>query len=430
MINRLPARAIVLMIRGARLPAALVLLVFVLSAAAPCANAGMLEDRDGIPVVVNSQRPGQGRQIWQLRELWRISSEDDDELLIGRVQDALADSDGNIYLLDQQLAQVHVFSPEGRYLHSLSREGNGPGETRNPMALIFAPGGGLGLMQAFPARIVTFDFEGNPLPPINLRSPGASMGTDRMALTVRSRGGVLAYSGRTFSMQRDGPRPKNLLMICAPDGEESASVIEKESGAPMETRKWVEKDEYFVHRGRWNLGPDGRIYAAPERDAYAVHVYGVDGKLERILERDYTPRKRSDEDKEGMGISMSTGEGEIEIDNVIDDHDPCISGIRISETGEVWVEHSRSNRELPGGVFQLQDIFDRDGHYRHEVLITCGEERGENDELFYVSDDRVILVKGYDPRISISIGPGGGGVDVPEEERPPLEVVYYAIDRP
>jgi hypothetical protein len=429
MRNRLSAKAMVLRICGACAAVVLLLLGSILGGLAPGARAGMVEDRDGVPAVVNTQRPGEGRQIWKLRELWRVSSEDDDELLIGRIQDAIAGSDGTLYLLDQQLAQIHVFSPAGQYLRSLSREGDGPGETRNPMAVILPPGGGLGLVQAFPARIVTIDFEGNPLSPINLRSAGASMGTDRLALSVRSRGGTLAYSGRTFSIQREGPRPKNLLMICEPDGEERISVIEKESGSPAETRKWVEKDEYFVHRGRWNLGPDGRIYAAPKRDTYAIHVYGEDGRLERIIERDYHARRRTEEDKAGMGISMATPDGELEIDNVIADLDPCVSGIRVSETGDIWVEHSRSNRGLPLGVFQVQDIFDGDGHYRHEIIVMCEEERAEDDQLFYVADDRVILVKGFDARISISIGGGGAGVDVPEEERPPLEVVYYAIDR-
>ena len=57
-----------------------------------------------------------------LEEQWRIGG-DDVELLIGRITSARADADGNIYLLDGRLMQVHVIAPDGRFLRSLSRRG-------------------------------------------------------------------------------------------------------------------------------------------------------------------------------------------------------------------------------------------------------------------------------------------------------------------
>ncbi len=384
-------------------------------------------ERAGVPCVSNPATPRDGTRTVALNELWRFSSEDDNELLFGRVQDVLADETGNFYLLDRQLAQVHVFSPDGRYLRSLSHEGDGPGETRNPTSILLLPSGALGIVQAFPARIVTLDLENRPLSPIELRPPGAELGTNRFALCVRSRGGTLAYAGRTLGTRPDDPSPRDLLVTCDLDGREQAVVLQKESADVMSTHKWIETEEYFVGRRGWTIGPEGNIYAAPERDIYAVHVFAPDGKRLRIFERDYVARLRNEAEKADMGIQMEADGQEIPVDNVIADRDPAITRIHVTADGETWVLHSLSTQDLPDGILQRHDVFDREGRYIREVALSWPERRNENDMVFYPSDERLIVVRGFDPRIRISIGGGGNDVEVPEEERPPLEVICYAL---
>ena len=52
----------------------------------------------------------------------------------------MGDDDGNIYLLDSQLSEVKVFSPDGEPLKTLSREGDGPGEFRALSSVHVLPG--------------------------------------------------------------------------------------------------------------------------------------------------------------------------------------------------------------------------------------------------------------------------------------------------
>lgn len=393
------------------------------------ALAGEIVMRAGTPHVLNTEEPAAGETTLQLRELWRVSSEDEEDFLLGRIQQVLTDREGNFYLLDQQLAQVHVLSADGVYVHSLSREGEGPGETRRPIGLIFTPAGGLGLVEAFPAKIIAIDMEGDPQGSIVLRGPPPDLSMDRYVLRVRHRGGTLAYSGRTVSMGDDGARPRNMLVTCDEEGGEQALVLEMLSSDLMETRRWVEKDEYFTHRN-WEIGPRGDIYAAPERNAYAVHIHAPDGTLRRVVQRPFESRRRTAEDKEDIGPRISANGVEIEIDRVIEGRDPCISGIHVADDGELWVEHSLSNEDQPEGIWQTLDVFDADGHYQRRVAIAGPIDRHpQDDQLFRVSDDRMVLIKGFDPRVSITIGGGGGGdVDVPEEERPPLVVICLAIE--
>ena len=53
---------------------------------------------------------------------------DDPNLIFGDIRGIQAASDGTIYVLDFQSADVRVFDPDGHYLRTIARRGEGPGE--------------------------------------------------------------------------------------------------------------------------------------------------------------------------------------------------------------------------------------------------------------------------------------------------------------
>jgi hypothetical protein len=67
---------------------------------------------DGVVHVKNQSEPPQEVRIHNLQEKWQIGGEDDD-ILLGLITRVRADEEGNIYLLDAQLYEVLVDSPEG-----------------------------------------------------------------------------------------------------------------------------------------------------------------------------------------------------------------------------------------------------------------------------------------------------------------------------
>jgi hypothetical protein len=80
---------------------------------------------------VKNTEPAHPPRTVQLEELWRVGGEDG-ELLFGAIVGTTTDPDGNVYLLDHHLKHVEVISPDGEHLRTLSGEGDGPGEIRNP----------------------------------------------------------------------------------------------------------------------------------------------------------------------------------------------------------------------------------------------------------------------------------------------------------
>lgn len=379
----------------------------------------------GAPEIVhNGAVPAGGVQTLALRERWRIDESSD--VLLGDVQQVIADEQGNLYVLDRQLSQVQVFAPDGSHLRTLSREGEGPGESRQPGGLYFTPDGDLGIVQSFPGKIIRIDRSGDPRETMTVGKADPTGGGFYIIHSVQSRGGVLAYSGGELTRSENGMTPIDCLAFCNPDGSESARLLEKTGTDMMQTRRWVEKDEYFVHRGRWTLGPDGRLYAAPERDRYVVNVYAPDGTLQRVIEREFERRRRTDAEKDAIGGARIRADGEeIRIEQVKDDYDPCIEELHVMDNGELWVLPSRSTTDPPAGVMQVYDVFDPAGRFVRQVAVAC-EGKAREDRLFVPSAAAMVLVKGYQASMRISIGGGGEGGGDLSQAPAALEVIGYA----
>jgi len=349
---------------------------------------------DGIPHIRNGATPAEGCQTWHLDELWQAGS-DDDEMLLGVVTQALSDEEGNIYMLDRQLCQIHVYSADGRYLRSLSREGEGPGEIRNPTDMAFLPDGGLGVVQPFPSRIAKIALDGTPRGAVTLGGKNGNGGGLNQLRGIEVRGGSLVLCGTEMSFGENSLSRTSFLGVFEGDGTEKVRLLEKRREEDFGKHEFVERDEYFVDRGGWAVGPDGKIYAAPERDNYAVHVYAPDGTLERVIERESKPRKRTAADKEQIagGVVMIINGRRVEVDADVEDYDPCVVGLEVAENGDLWVLSSGGSRDQPDGIFQTYDVFDPAGHFIRQVAIAC-EHDSRNDRLFLIGE-RAIVVKGF-----------------------------------
>jgi len=115
-----------------RTPGFLLLSTFLIMALALPSAAGEEVMKDGVLHVVNGSEPSGGTQTMHLEEIWRVGGEDDEETVFGIINKVLIDDANNIYLLDAQLSEISVFSPEGELINTLGREGEGPGEFRGP----------------------------------------------------------------------------------------------------------------------------------------------------------------------------------------------------------------------------------------------------------------------------------------------------------
>jgi len=381
---------------------------------------------DGILHIQNDGAPLHGQQVVQLEELWRRGSEED-EVFFGSIAQVLADDAGNIYVLDQQQSHVEVFSPEGEYLQTLSREGEGPGEVRRPEDMLFMPDGTLGLVQYFNGRIITINLDGTPVGVVMPPGSGADGGGMPSIRRARYRGGNFVVNGARVVPQDAGMERTQYLASWTPEGEERMRYVDLTTTPQLFTEGWIEKTQYFPESERWALGPDGRVYTAESRDNYTVNVYSPDGKLERVIERTLKPRRRTAQEKEDIAASLVViRDGErVRINVEVEDFAPAVTELWVQEDGSLWILPSPGERDQPAGVMQTYDVFDGQGRLVRQVALAC-EGNARKDRLIFFAPGRVALIRGaVDARQNMF----GGGADDGDEEPPVHEVVIYRYDQ-
>ena len=257
---------------------------------AACSENGGWQGRevtqDGVLHVINPPVPIEASVTYETNEDWRRGG-DDEDVVFGLIYDVVRDIHGISYLLDSQLHLVHVLSPKGEYLRSIGREGEGPGEFRDPSAIMLFSDGMICVLQYMPARAVFLTSEGeaageHPLP----RGPDGSH--------VFLNGGTLAndqlvlYLGQ-FIREETSFGLKTLFVRVDGVGEVVTTYWELLQEQDLSKITFDEKTDGPVV---WTASPAGRLYVNNDWDTYAVEVFAADGSPEYVIEREYKHRIR------------------------------------------------------------------------------------------------------------------------------------------
>ncbi len=374
---------------------------------------------DGILHITNGDTPSSGVETIEFEEMWRVGGEDGEDFF-GLVTQVLVGDDGSIYLLDTRLSEVPVYSPDGERLETLSREGEGPGETRMPTNLVKMPDGNLGLVQRFPGKITLIDMEGNPQGQIEPKLENGGF----LALfdCFPHKEGQLTMVGSTFKQNGNTGRSElNFVANFNTDGSETVRFVSNKKETDFSNFHFNEDEQNDITFRKVAVGDDGRVYVSQVRNKYQIHVYLPDGNLERIIERKYEHHKRSDEEYQkvfDLAESQLSRVPNSKFD--ISKIDPDIGSIRFSEDGNLWVTTSQSGIDQPSGVMVTFDVFTPDGDFIKQVQARCDGD-GKEDSLFWAPDGSAVLVTGFADALE-SLQSNGSGGDNDEAE--PMEVVY------
>ena len=374
------------------------------------------------PLIRNTNAKLPPRTI-ELEEMWRVGGEDSD-FVFGMIIDSLADDESNVYLLDSQLCHVEVFDPNGEHLRTISGEGEGPGEIRGPIAMEWMEDGALALMEIFPSKLVQVDKDGTPRHNLILTMGGDTQTGFISGTSVSCRSGVLLSAGQRGVPSDEGLDRTQFLSSFDSEGHQITRYCENTlvlsfSNLVFDEAK-ILPPFFFAN----TVGPDGRVYAATDREKYRIEVFHADGTPDRIIERDVKNWARNDRDRSRMNALIdiwtqgAPGNGE----RILTDHEPAISEIFVDSEGILWVQHSRSGREQPAGILYSYDTFDAEGNYLQEVLV-ASEGDSRYDGLKFLGDGRILLIKGYVLARWASVG--APNVDFGEEENDePMEIIF------
>jgi len=388
--------------------------------------AGEEVTKDGVLHVMNGAEPSGEKVIVELEEVWRHGGEDDEEFF-GMISQCVVGDDGTIYLLDTRMSEVPVYSPDGERMDTLSREGDGPGETRTPSGLLFMPDGSLGLVQVFPGKITKIGTDGTPAGVLEIGD--ATTGGFLTMFDCVSGGKQVVVTAEKINPENNGTahRRNNFVAAFDDEGNETIRYFENEYFWDFTNFTFDESGMNRVDFRKVAVGKDGRIYLAPERDAYQINVYTADGTLERVIEREYVHRDRDDDEFNRVKTTMEAALAQIPNAKIVPSKtEPDIGGLEFGTDGNLWVTTSRSGFDQPEGILAHWDVFTPGGHFIKTVSAKC-EGDGENDIIIWTPDGNAVLVTGFTEAVQALQSRGAGGEDEDEEEPEPMEVIYLKV---
>jgi len=144
---------------------------FLFLVASTAAYSQKIETIDGVRVVHNEKGGKWGKNPQVSIKLFQTIGDlatEDENLSFNSPSDIAMDSAGNIHILDSGNQRVQKFSPEGKYLATIGRKGQGPGEFNYPRSLDIDGQGNLYVLDPFVKKIQVLSPQGNELKTILL----------------------------------------------------------------------------------------------------------------------------------------------------------------------------------------------------------------------------------------------------------------------
>jgi hypothetical protein len=355
-------------------------------------------------------------------ELWRIGGDSDDEdEMFGLISGITVDDAGQVFLIDSQLMEVKVFSPDGEFVRVMGGPGEAPGEFNNAAGIFFTPTGNLGVQQAFPARIVQFSADGGALDDYPLPKP--EDGGFVVYAGSRNAGDALVMIGikQVFG---EGSMDRTTYLVRINAEIEEEAIYHEESVHVDFANIVVDEREADGFASRWLVTGGGNVVLAPSHQDYILEVWNADGKIKHIIEREYKHRKRNTEEKAFAESVYNTvlrqaPNAKIEVNDFHKD----IMSIYNRDDGTIWVLTSDGRFGCPEGAIGVFDVFDDKGIYQRQVTIMG--EGDPNEDMYFFIGKRLYVAR---EMISAAVSSQGLSDDIAtDEDAEPMSVICYEL---
>ncbi len=371
---------------------------------APAHARGESTARRGVAPVAQSNpaEPAIGEREVRLEQLWQVGERPDDPIF-GIITSVLRDGDGNVGVLDVQQHAFLIFDQEGGLLRRIGRRGQGPGEFERASGICTLPGGGYGVVQPIPGKILRFDAQGLPSGSSTPR-PDSLMTASSFFVTHQAApcGERLVIYCLSQAFREYRTFARETLALIALDGTIVSRLVEIENEIDLDRRYFFDEATTGLLPKRWIVSPENAIYAAPAFHDYLIRVFDADGHEVMVITRAYEAFGRTAAEKARIMFlhAVSADQGEI------DDLHRAIEQLSIGPGGVLWVLPSRGLWRLPVGTVGRYDVYAPDGVFRERVTL-LGDADPMLDDI-WVLGDRVIVIRNAKAALAGQLGGIGG----------------------
>jgi len=372
-----------------------------------------IETVDGVRVVHNEKGGVWGKApkvaLELVRKIGDIDTKDEN-VAFNNPSDVAVDKDGNIYVLDSANARVQKFGPDGKYLATIGRKGQGPGEFIFPETIGFDEDGNLVVADSAQNRIHVIIGGGKDARSVVVK--------EQMIRGLRPLpSGDFAGRASTYSVTRPGQPAQavsgmRLFRRIGPDGRSTGSFGLLTDLGEVTTNA-------IGNASTFDIDAQGAVlvsFNAQNR----VEKYAPDGAL--LWRADWPLAYGTEVRKKGKMVQNEDG-----ISFSAPEMNSCSVGIAVDAKGRAWVvTYARQLREdekvrtmkmggdMAGSVnsvsvktegnadlrttdaFKLE-VFDRDGVLLGELPLTHFADviRIAGDSLFLIDRERGVTVYQY-----------------------------------
>ena len=329
----------------------------------PPAWKGSVAKEGGITLVKNPAKPLYGPEAFSLVEELSVGGDASPDALLASITSIAEGPDGSIYVLDQDDRNVKAFDRDGKYLRTISRQGQGPGELSAPVSVHWTVGGELAVVDAR-RRILFFDAGGKHLRDV----PATDLGF--FDIRPDSKGNYYGYIVIVFA---DAPRYELRKF----DGA-LKELYPIESSPTQDTAR--DGFDPFFPVLRWAVLPGGGVVCGHAVKS-ELRVYDEAGKLVRRIGmvREPVAVAQEDVDERTEGMAPETMKS-----LKVPRHYPSFRYILSDDAGRIYV---LCWERPPGRQGYYVDIFDPEGRYIVRAAVPDKQPLILGDRLYAAEED-------------------------------------------
>ncbi len=289
-----------------------------------------------------------------------------------------ADDEGNIYVNDRDRQKIQKFDAQGQYLLTIGRKGRGPGEFANAWNPEFDKDGNLYVFDQSNRRISFFTTDGEYLKQISFPQGMSIHYINSNGLYFSYRSKILSDSDVFSYTYTYGLFDKDLNLLAEVYSRITERKRDMRSRAHYHANNF--SDEAYAPQLTFLMSQSGFIFLGyPEK--YEIKIFSPEGKLVKILEREYDPIKVGKKHKE---IFINYLEDEYYIFMQVDEslkkdiaglirypkYLPAYQTFTLMENGWLFVVVDSGEEEA-----KLIDIFNQDGRYISQFTTSISTDR-------------------------------------------------------
>lgn len=339
----------------------------------------------------------------------------------GEIASVAFGHDATLFILDRDPARIVTVDARGRYVRTIGREGQGPGELLQPADVVVFRDGGIGVLDYGKRALLVFDVRGEFLDAttfdVSEDMPAAAVhaGGGRSVVAAVTATGMRQRAGRPIvRFNLDGTRE---VLYWAWDRPASGQLSDRQVRAGGLRLTIMGGGVAFPVPLQLGVLDDGRVVVA-DSIGHRVKLLGLDGTVLRTVDRPVVPiavtpeiemaererrRARIEIDMLGGSTVSISGTGRVDPGAVrtalfeaatqqieelaFPDEIPVIEQLAVDWADRIWIR-----RAAPPGEEGPIDVISGDGHYFGTIpagRFGIPAAFGPNDMMAYVEVDEL-----------------------------------------